>query len=211
MSGFFTETQERLALPLMIQSNWKLVGLSLLIASGIWTGSCRNNQPPPLEPSRAKSTLPAPLTFKAATVLLHYLELKDALVASDSGKSNRSAAAMRSSLVSFVQDSTFVTVDDTLSSAVRSDADTMLVQLEGLLSANDASCERQRLFFKPLSAAMYHLLQEIDMRRIMVYKQLCPMAFNEQGAYWLSLSPAIENPYFGAKMLTCGELTDTLP
>ena len=39
-----------------------------------------------------------------------------------------------------------------------------------------------------------------------VYKQYCPMAFNNTGAYWFSNSKEIFNPYFGEKMLKCGRV-----
>ncbi|WP_435578891.1 DUF3347 domain-containing protein [Gilvibacter sp.] len=42
-----------------------------------------------------------------------------------------------------------------------------------------------------------------------VYKQYCPMAFNNTGAYWLSNSEEIYNPYFGDVMLNCGRVSDT--
>ncbi|MDC7997420.1 DUF3347 domain-containing protein [Gilvibacter sediminis] len=42
-----------------------------------------------------------------------------------------------------------------------------------------------------------------------VYKQYCPMAFNNTGAYWLSNSKEIYNPYFGDMMLNCGRVSDT--
>ncbi len=34
----------------------------------------------------------------------------------------------------------------------------------------------------------------------------CPMVDNNKGAYWLSLSETIYNPYFGSKMLKCGSV-----
>ena len=34
----------------------------------------------------------------------------------------------------------------------------------------------------------------------------CPMANNFQGANWVQEGQAINNPYFGAAMLTCGEI-----
>ena len=37
-----------------------------------------------------------------------------------------------------------------------------------------------------------------------VYKQYCPMANNDKGAFWLSTKENIENPYFGEMMLKCG-------
>jgi hypothetical protein len=36
------------------------------------------------------------------------------------------------------------------------------------------------------------------------------MAFDDKGAYWLSAESEIKNPYFGKKMLECGEVTDSL-
>ena len=43
-----------------------------------------------------------------------------------------------------------------------------------------------------------------------VYYQFCPMAFDSKGAYWLSESNSIQNPYFGKKMIDCGETKETL-
>ncbi len=36
------------------------------------------------------------------------------------------------------------------------------------------------------------------------------MAFNDAGAYWLSKTSDIKNPYYGKKMLTCGEVKDSI-
>jgi Cu(I)/Ag(I) efflux system membrane fusion protein len=36
------------------------------------------------------------------------------------------------------------------------------------------------------------------------------MAFDFDGAEWLSDSDQIRNPYFGDKMLTCGSVEDTI-
>ena len=43
-----------------------------------------------------------------------------------------------------------------------------------------------------------------------VYEQFCPMADNDNGAYWLSLSEVIENPYFGSKMMKCGSVESVI-
>jgi Cu(I)/Ag(I) efflux system membrane fusion protein len=43
-----------------------------------------------------------------------------------------------------------------------------------------------------------------------VYYQFCPMANNNKGAYWLSESKVIRNPYFGEKMINCGETKEIL-
>jgi Cu(I)/Ag(I) efflux system membrane fusion protein len=38
------------------------------------------------------------------------------------------------------------------------------------------------------------------------YEAFCPMAFEDQGASWLQFERDIRNPYFGASMLSCGEI-----
>jgi Cu(I)/Ag(I) efflux system membrane fusion protein len=38
----------------------------------------------------------------------------------------------------------------------------------------------------------------------------CPMAFNNNGAYWVQKTENIHNPYFGSKMLKCGEIKEKL-
>lgn len=43
------------------------------------------------------------------------------------------------------------------------------------------------------------------------YESYCPMAFNNKGAYWLAKDKQINNPFFGAKMLSCGEVKGTFP
>jgi hypothetical protein len=36
------------------------------------------------------------------------------------------------------------------------------------------------------------------------------MAFNNEGAYWLSAEKEVNNPYFGDKMLHCGSVKEEL-
>ncbi len=43
-----------------------------------------------------------------------------------------------------------------------------------------------------------------------IYTFHCPMAFDGSGADWLANRTEVRNPYYGAAMLTCGSLTDTL-
>lgn len=38
----------------------------------------------------------------------------------------------------------------------------------------------------------------------------CPMALDGKGSRWLQLGPQVKNPYFGAEMLTCGDVERTL-
>lgn len=77
--------------------------------------------------------------------------------------------------------------------------------------AETDSIATQRAHFKNLSEAVETLVRLFgsDLDRIVV-KAHCPMAFNESGADWLQTGKEILNPYFGARMLRCGDLTDQL-
>ena len=57
---------------------------------------------------------------------------------------------------------------------------------------------------------MFAMLKKADLKNAGVYREYCPMAFDEKGAYWLSNDPEIKNPYFGNKMLDCGDVEDSL-
>lgn len=88
--------------------------------------------------------------------------------------------------------------------------DTMLTSAKAITESKDASCEEQRLFFSKLSDVFFVLLQKVQLKNANVYREFCPMAFNEKGAYWLSNESEIKNPYFGKKMLECGDVADSL-
>jgi Cu(I)/Ag(I) efflux system membrane fusion protein len=58
--------------------------------------------------------------------------------------------------------------------------------------------------FAGFSDQMTSLVGTFELGEAEVYVDFCPMAMNDQGAYWLSEFKNIENPYFGSAMLTCG-------
>ena len=39
----------------------------------------------------------------------------------------------------------------------------------------------------------------------------CPMVFGNRGAEWVQSADTLQNAYFGADMLTCGEMRDAIP
>ncbi|MBZ9652185.1 efflux RND transporter periplasmic adaptor subunit [Psychroflexus montanilacus] len=43
-----------------------------------------------------------------------------------------------------------------------------------------------------------------------IYIQQCPMADRGEGARWLSFSKEVKNPYYGASMLKCGSVIDSI-
>ncbi|PTB97143.1 hypothetical protein C9994_04290 [Marivirga lumbricoides] len=65
--------------------------------------------------------------------------------------------------------------------------------------------------FEVLSQDIYKLIKENpEVEKETVYKQYCPMALDNKGAFWLSNQEEIKNPYFGNKMLKCGKVQEKL-
>jgi Cu(I)/Ag(I) efflux system membrane fusion protein len=67
--------------------------------------------------------------------------------------------------------------------------------------------ELSRMHFQYLSNVMIALSQQENPLDETLYVQFCPMANNDEGAFWLSTETQIKNPYFGSKMLRCGSVT----
>ncbi|HRW43647.1 MAG TPA: efflux RND transporter periplasmic adaptor subunit [Flavobacteriaceae bacterium] len=137
-------------------------------------------------------------------VFTAYLKLKDDLVNDNSSKANTSAKDVILALES---------VDMKQLTDKNAHDHWMTISKEISKSANAISetsnIEKQRGHFKHLSA---HLSKGIKLFGVnqKVYEQFCPMADNNKGAYWLSITKEIKNPYFGEAMLTCGEVKDEI-
>ena len=66
-----------------------------------------------------------------------------------------------------------------------------------------------RAAFEELSKNVEELLRRYATdREGEVVRAFCPMAFDGRGAAWLQAGEEIRNPYFGASMLTCGEVQE---
>ncbi len=77
-----------------------------------------------------------------------------------------------------------------------------------MITAANAGAQRENL--ELLSEATFSLTKAFGANEETLYYQHCPMANNNQGAYWLSSNKEIRNPYFGEKMLNCGSTEEVL-
>ena len=80
--------------------------------------------------------------------------------------------------------------------------------MEHIPHASDIAVLRKA--FQPISNTMIKLANTFKPLDKVVFVQFCPMADDNKGASWLSLSDEIKNPYFGASMLSCGEVTNEI-
>lgn len=142
-------------------------------------------------------------------LLNSYYNLKDALVESDTVKANKAAAEL-----GVLADSLNVNdiKGDSSADVIRETADNFAGTISGSARglAGEKDLEAKRKEFQMISDVLWSLTRTVQYDGGKVYYQHCPMAFDNQGAYWLSSSSEIRNPYFGHKMLTCGSNEDSI-
>jgi len=78
------------------------------------------------------------------------------------------------------------------------------------LIVSGGKIEDQRIAFTLFNDNFYKAIKAFSLMGKTVYYQFCPMMSNGKGAYWLSETKDIRNPYYGESMLTCGETRETL-
>ena len=137
-----------------------------------------------------------------------YISLKDALVASDAAKATAAAQTLRTASDSLKVneikgDSTGVIKEtaQTYTKTISDSAQTL---------ATEKDIERKRNIFGNIAESMWTLTRTVRYGGKKLFWEYCPMAFNNQGAYWISYERDIKNPYFGSKMMNCGSVEDSI-
>lgn len=122
---------------------------------------------------------------ESANPVESYLAIKDALVKTDAEGASKAAKAF-----------------------LQSDPDAKLNDaLESIANSTDVAVQRQA--FETLSMEMYEVVKTGNYESPL-YKQYCPMAFDNKGAYWLAAEEEVNNPYFGDLMLHCGRVDEVI-
>lgn len=135
------------------------------------------------------------------TKVIHvYIDLKDALVATDAHKSVKSANVLLSQLNDIDH--------KMLEGAVQISFDRIKENAMHISETTDIKMQRQH--FKPLSENMVAITSNFSDLDQPVYVQFCPMADDNKGGNWLSFQDQVRNPYFGDMMMTCGSVTKTI-
>ena len=147
-----------------------------------------------------------PETFRKqlTSVFNHYLKMKDAFFASDAQKVRTAAREVRKSLDAVNM--------ELLSGDVHMTWMKQLNPMKNFLNTiiQTSDIEQQRKEFAGFNLVFYKSIKTFGLKDTAVYYQYCPMAGNNQGAYWFSASKEIRNPYLGEAMPGCGETRETL-
>lgn len=138
-------------------------------------------------------------------VINAYLEMKDALVNSNASAADNAAAKM-SSMVEAVDGSS---LEGEGKEAWEQHASLYKNKLNEMQHVQ--SLEEKRSYFSHISEIVYCTVKSFDLKEDMeLYATYCPMAFDGKGAYWIAETDQIRNPYFGEKMMKCGEVKEEL-
>lgn len=159
-------------------------------------GNKKNNQeaevntPQKVEQAKINTVDIADASFSDGTtnnVFQNYQQLRQALIASDAKEVQAAAGNLAENIASEQKD--------------------MIVT--ALAMAETSDIEKQRELFSEFTYKVEPMFKD-SLSEGTIYKQFCPMAFEGKGGYWLSNMKEIQNPYYGDKMLKCGEVVEEI-
>lgn len=154
----------------------------------------------------AQSKNPESFNNKFSELLTSYFHLKDALVLTNDSMAITSAKLLKATADSLTFND--IKADNSIIEMAKGYSES--IGAEAIALQGEKDIEGKRKSFQVISDNLYDLVRTVRYDKQKIYHQFCPMAFNDQGAYWLSPNSDIKNPYFGKKMLTCGEVKDTI-
>ncbi len=151
------------------------------------------------------STTPAAFRQQVGAVYAAYAPLTDALGKDDPAAARAAAAAVKKALAGVdmaLLDASGHTVWMQALAEMQTGLDTM---------TNTDSLETMRTGLEPLTVGLTKAVMRLGVFLDgPLYELRCPMAFDGKGAHWLQQDENVRNPYFGAAMYTCGEVTRQL-
>ncbi|WP_405368504.1 efflux RND transporter periplasmic adaptor subunit [Nonlabens sp. Asnod2-A12] len=134
------------------------------------------------------------------SILPQYLKLKNAFIKVDSQKIVTHAIAIQSKLSSI-----------SLNDLNKEESTSVKEAIETLSSIIDIKdIEEQRNMYIILNQNLITYFMKLEDLSEPLYIQKCPMVNGDKGAIWLSMEPAVQNPYHGIDMLTCGDVIYTI-
>ncbi len=162
-----------------------------------------SNNLPAVLPNYIEST-PKEFKNQLKDLTNSYLKLKNDLVNSDTNAATESIHQLDKSLSE---------VDMTL---VKEESHEYWMKINQALQTHvdllkeRKDIEEQRRQFSFISNQLIQSLRVYGVDNAKYYVQYCPMAFDNEGAEWLSQEDYVKNPYFGDKMMKCGTVQETI-
>ena len=139
---------------------------------------------------------------KLTKVYENYIDMKNAFVATDAQKVSQEAKKVES----LFQSVNMKLLKGEAHIEWMNQLKTLNSEIKTIAASSDIEAQRQA--FSKFNYAFYKSLEMFGLKNETAYYQFCPMYNN--GAYWISETKKIRNPYYGDKMLDCGETKDTI-
>ena len=143
-------------------------------------------------------------SFSISPILDKYLQLKNALTKDDSKAAATAGKELNAALNAVSPNS----IDAKISKEYTEIAEDAKEHSQHI-GDNSGKIAHQREHFATLSKDVNDLIKIFGAGR-KVYQDFCPMYNDGKGAIWISETKEIKNPYYGAEMLSCGELKKEL-
>ena len=137
-------------------------------------------------------------------MVAQYLQIKNALV-NDNGKDAASAGNAFVASMGKMDAKSLPADKKKIWENLADDAKEMAEHI----GKNADMIEHQREHFDMLSNDMYDMVKAFGVGQTL-YQDHCPMYNNNKGAYWLSETKEIKNPYLGKKMPVCGSVKEEI-
>ncbi|MDT0641947.1 DUF3347 domain-containing protein [Zunongwangia sp. F363] len=131
-------------------------------------------------------------------IIDNYLQIKNALVADDQEAAAKAGGSLFGDFKNFDKSSYSSEEKQELTDIIE-DAK------EHAEHISESPIEHQREHFDILSKDVIDMIA-ITGTDMKLYQDFCPMYNDNKGAQWLSATKEIKNPYFGSKMMKCGEI-----
>jgi len=137
-------------------------------------------------------------------LLTHYFAVNKALIEDNNEVAKKEAKAFADTLAKL-----------DMSKLVGEQMDFYHVQLAKISNglkgiAESVDIEESRNELSTVSDGMYALVKAYHPNETELYYQFCPMAKNNEGAFWISDTKEVINPYMGQMMLNCGMTKEKL-
>ncbi len=190
-----------------------LIAATIFVACNNKTADAKNNQDTLQTKSSTGDVVVTPQppiadTAKAVSIkeiVNNYLQLKNAFTKDNTNNAATAGASLQTVFKNF--DKTALNAEQKkLFEEVADDA----TEHAEHIAKNGGNIAHQREHFEMLSKDIADLIKTFGNGGQTLYKDFCPMANNNKGAYWISETKDIKNPYLGKAMPTCGSVKETI-
>lgn len=166
--------------------------------------NARNGSQVSSQTDNAKSGSDVKQTFATKEIVSQYLQIKNGL-ANDNGKDAANAGKAFIESLDKVDQISFSADHKAKWADISADAKEMAEHIR----ENPDKLAHQREHFAMLSKDIYDLVKAFGSEQVL-YKVFDSMADEGKGAFWLSETKEIKNPYMGKAMLTSGKIQEEI-